>query len=422
MPVARALAAVALSSLLLLQTAQAGGGDKTARPDRFVVQIDPTSGTSIEQLNATYNTYTERALRGIRNGYVIRTRNNADAKTVFEHLKKDKRLVVADSDSATLSIGANPARSGAWGLPTPPGYFDQDAVRQLNLPQAHAISRGAGMIVAIIDTGISRHPDLTGNLVAGYDFVDDDADASDVANGIDDNGNGHVDEVYGHGTHIAGIVKLVAPDAKLMPLRVIDADGRGLMLDVVQAFAFAINNGAHVINLSLGSDTPSGMLDALIRQAADRGIVVVASAGNLSSDAEQYPAAADCVIGVISTDVANGLSSFSSYGKWVDFSAPGEAIYSTYPDNGYAHWSGTSMAAPFVAGQAALMRSVAPSMPLRTLVQAMDISAVDLSKLKLNSGYKGALGMGRINIGASVQIVAAGRVDMSGKKKIKGGC
>jgi subtilisin family serine protease len=335
-------------------------------------------------------------------------------------LIKDKRLRIADGDSAVMVIGANPARSGTWGQPTPPAYLGQNAAQALNLPRAHQFGRGAGVVVAVIDTGVSPHPDLLPNLMPGYDFVEGDADPSDARNGLDDNGNGRVDEVFGHGTHVAGVIKLVAPDARIMPLRVLDADGSGLMLDVAQAFAYAINNGAHVINLSLGSQAPSALLEDLVQQAAARNIIVVASAGNLADDREQYPAASSCAIGVISVDVVDNVSAFSNYGKWVDFSAPGEAIYSTFPPNGYAHWSGTSMATPFVAGQAAILRGIAPSMPLRTLVQAMDASATNLGKQK---GYKSdQLGMGRIDIGASAELVASGDIDMSGQKKIKGGC
>jgi thermitase len=419
----KSVAALLLSAVLLggaqIEPARAGG-DKAPRPDRFIVQLDPASTTSIEQLNAEYNTITERALVGVRKGFVIRARVAANAKSILEKLAKDKRLRIVDGDSAVMTIGANPARSGTWGQPTPPDYLNQDATRVLNLSQAQRFGRGAGVIVAVIDTGVSPHPDLAANLLPGYDFVDGDSDPADARNGLDDNGDGRIDEVYGHGTHVAGVIKLVAPEAKIMPLRALDADGRGLMLDVAQAFAYAMDNGAHVINLSLGSNVPSRLLEDLVNQAAARNIVVVASAGNLADDAEQYPAASACAIGVISVNVADSLSPFSNFGKWVDFSAPGEAIYSTFPPNGYAHWSGTSMATPFVAGQAALLRGIAPSMPLRTLVHAIDISATDLAKNKaVKSDH---LGMGRIDVGASAALVASGNVSMSGQKKIKGGC
>ena len=404
-------------------TATFGKETKPPKPDTIVVRLDSASDSTVNSINAEYDTMTEQVITGIPGAYVLRTRDGRDAKKAAEKMRKDRRVLFAEEDMLTGAIDANPIGIGAWGEPTMPEYIGQDVVSLLGLPQAQAIARGADTTVAVLDTGVQLdHPGLVANLVQGYDFVDDDAVPQDVADGRDDNGNGRVDEVYGHGTHIAGIIHLVAPDAKIMPLRVLDADGRGSVISLALAIAYAIQNGATVINVSLGTDTDSALLRAMIDDATKHGILVVASAGNLDSDSPQYPAADACALGVTSINAADARSPFSSFGKWVDFSAPGEAIYSTFPTNAYAHWSGTSMATPFVAGQIALIRSAAPQLSIRDVVKAMQNSAVSIDKLKTNKHEKGRLGIGRIDIGTSVQMAASGRVDQSGPKKLKGGC
>jgi subtilisin family serine protease len=354
--------------------------------------------------------------------FILKSRQEKDVSHIVNKLNKDKGILFAEVDLLTEAVDAAPFRIGAWGLPVQPQYLNQDVVTWLGLPQAHTITRGAGTVVAVLDTGVQLdHPALAASLVAGYDFVDEDADPQEQANGIDDNGDGRADEIFGHGTHVAGIVHLVAPEAKIMPVRVLDADGVGTLINLVKGIVFASQKGANVINISLGSTRASALLHIAVREAAQRGILVVASAGNLEREVEQFPAADDCAIGITSLDAREVRSEFSSFGKWVDFSAPGEAILSTFPVNTYAHWSGTSMATPFAAGQAALMRSVAPQFSVRDLVKVMQNTADD-SIYKIKSNGKNKLGYGLINIGASVQVAATGYVDLSGKKKIKGGC
>ncbi|NJM39496.1 MAG: S8 family serine peptidase [Anaerolineae bacterium] len=387
-----------------------------------MLRLDPGQ-SNISAFNVEYNTLTEEAITNIPGTYVVRTRDGVDAKKTLDKMLKDKRVVFAELDWLT-ALDANPARIGAWGEPTSPLYLDQDATAMLGLQQAHAITRGGGNVIAVIDTGVQLdHPALAGSLMPGYDFVDDDAVPQDMRNGLDDNGNGRVDEVFGHGTHIAGVLHLVAPDAKIMPIRVLDADGTGTLIDLADAIAYAVRNGANIINISLGTSIETALLQNQIREASSMGVLIVASAGNLDSEVEQYPAADACVVSVTSIDARDARSTFSSFGKWVDFASPGEAIYSTFPPNGYAHWSGTSMATPFVAGQVALIRSVAPWWSLLDVVAVMNGTAdKSIYKLKNNRDVKDRLGIGRIDIGASVQAAIAGQAYQTDKKKIKNGC
>jgi thermitase len=236
---------------------------------------------------------------------------------------------------------------------------DQPNLNLVESDAAHAnSSTGKGAIVAIVDTGVQRsHSDLQGGRVLqGFDFVDNDSDPQDGD---------------GHGSHVLGIVgasennavgvSSVAPGARLLPVRVLGNDGSGLITDVAKGIDFAVNQGAHVINLSLGSDVPLlGALggdeyDDAIRRALAAGRVVVASSGNNGAPACEQPAASEGLICVGAVDDNGVKTSFSSFGPGLAITAPGSEVLSTYTGNGYTRISGTSQAAPHVSGVAALL-------------------------------------------------------------------
>jgi subtilisin family serine protease len=204
---------------------------------------------------------------------------------------------------------------------------------------------------------------------------------------------------------VAGIVHLVAPEARLLPLRVLNSDGRGNNFRTASAIVYAAQRGADVINMSLGTSTQSALLRDAVDEAARFGAVVVAAAGNLNTNALQYPAAEACVIAVTSVNDQDKKSSFSNYGDWIGVAAPGENIYSTFPVNGYAWWSGTSMATPFVAGQAALLRSADPQLTLSEVGLLIGGTAVSLDNR--NPGYRSQLGQGRVDLLTSLESLAA---------------
>jgi subtilisin family serine protease len=251
------------------------------------------------------------------------------------------------------------------------GYAAQWAPAALRLPEAHSVSRGANVTVAILDTGVDlSHPALAAQLVPGYDFVDLDDDPSEV-------GAYGADIAYGHGTHVAGLVALAAPDAKIMPLRTLGPDGIGTIWMQVQAMRYAIDHGANVINLSYSFGNRSKVLDDILAQASCTiaidnncrskirpGAIITAASGNSGTNDREYPAADQLpgILAVAASTEANTLADFSTYGSWVQVAAPGERILSTVPGGGYATWSGTSMAAPLAAGSAALVRSAYPDM------------------------------------------------------------
>lgn len=306
-----------------------------------------------------------------------------DRKAV--RLTGDRRVVYAEPD---YLVGAPAARQrSSWAVgdkdaaATADDYTTQWAVAALGLDVAHLQSRGAGITVAILDTGVdAAHPALQGRLVTGYDFIDDDADPAETGFGSS----------YGHGTHVAGLVALVAPEAKIMPLRTLNADGLGTVWGQALALTYAIEHGAAVINLSWSMPTPSRLLDDLLAEATCRsraqpacrsgtlpGAVVLAAAGNSGATAPEYPAASNIpgVLAVTASGPDFTLSPFSTYGSWVAMAAPGEAMVSAIPGGGYARWSGSSMAAPITAGALALVRSTAPAGGPAELVARVTTSA-----------------------------------------------
>lgn len=238
--------------------------------------------------------------------------------------------------------------------PNDPAFADQWGLAKIRCPQAWDITFGLpSVVVAIVDSGIDlEHPDFVGKLTPGWDFANNDADP---------------DDDYGHGTHCAGTagattdngigVAGVGFNCRLMPVKVLDKNGSGTVAELVQGIYFAVNNGAKVISLSLVSSSGSQSLQNAVDYAWNHGVVICCAAGNSGSTTVRYPAGYTNSIAVASTTSSDERSSFSNYGPWVDVAAPGSSIYSTVAPNGYSWKSGTSMAAPHVAGLAALLWS-----------------------------------------------------------------
>lgn len=237
--------------------------------------------------------------------------------------------------------------------PNDPAYQSQQyAPQKVKANQAWDVTQSASSVkIAVIDTGVDyNHPDLAGKVIKGYDFVQDDNDPMDE---------------HDHGTHVSGIAAAntnngvgmagLAPKASILAVRVLDAGGSGTLDDVAQGIRYAADQGAQVINLSLGGLLGTQTLKDAVNYAWNKGSVVVAAAGNESSAKPSYPAYYSNAIAVAATDQNDNLAYFSNYGTWVDIAAPGVSIYSTVVGGGYENFSGTSMAAPVVAGVAGLL-------------------------------------------------------------------
>lgn len=327
----------------------------------------------------------------------------ADPAMVIAALLLDPRVVTAETDEW---IEPSEARQQSFafddGFGSPSSYASQPAAQAVDLERAHRVSRGRGVRVAVLDTGIDpNHPAIARQYVGGRDFIDDDAFPTDEANDIDDDADGGIDEAFGHGTHVAGIIALTAPEAELLIIRVLDADGRGDVAKVAAGIRYAITQNVQVINLSLGMLKHSDGIQHALEEAEYRGIVVVTSAGNWGSEnPREFPASSSHARSVAAVSAAATPAPFTSFANDVAVSAPGMGIRSAYPGNAYRIWSGTSMSAPFVAGTAALLLQIHPSWNadrifLRIAQTARTITDVSPQQL-------GKLGSGALDAGAAL--------------------
>ncbi|UCC44774.1 MAG: S8 family serine peptidase [Candidatus Zixiibacteriota bacterium] len=273
-------------------------------------------------------------------------------------------------------------------------YIDQPAAQTLSLPAAHDVATGAGVRVAVLDGGVDFvHPAFDGTAVSGYDYVDDDPDAFDEPGG----------ENSGHGTFLAGVIHLVAPDAEIRAYRVTDIHGESNGYIVAEAILQAIADSCRVINLSMVTIEPHEAIRSAVAFGRYNGVLTVAAAGNGQSDTAHYPASDLYTIAVTAVDSLNLLADFSSYGSHIDICAPGTMIYSPYQDDGYAWWGGTSFAAPFVSAQAALIISYDPTASWSRVKGAIVASADGLDEV--NPEFAGFLGQGLIDPLASMDIL-----------------
>ncbi|MEE8575698.1 MAG: S8 family serine peptidase, partial [candidate division Zixibacteria bacterium] len=265
-------------------------------------------------------------------------------------------------------------------------YADQDAANSLGLTAAHGIADGTGIRVGIVDGGVDfSHPAFTSAGVGGYDFVDDDVDPMDKPDG----------EISGHGTFVAGVVQLVAPQAELAAYRVFDENGFGNGFDVALAIFKAVEEGCDVINLSLVLKSRHLAVRDAINYAVGQGVAVIAAAGNNAQSGVVYPAAEAGAIAVAAIDSQLTLADFSNYGDYIDVCAPGTEVYSAYQNDLYAWWSGTSFAAPFGSGQAALLAQTQVTADANLLRLAIIATAVELDSN--NPAYSGLLGNGVVD-------------------------
>jgi thermitase len=320
---------------------------------------------------------------GQRPIYRLRAAAGSDIEALSARLEADARVQYAEPN--LLHETPEGRRRQPWAIGGDAGtYATQWNTRALRLAEAHTLSLGSGVTVAVLDTGVDgAHPALAGRLVPGFDFVDFDA-APDEAGTVGDRG-------FGHGTHVASLVAQVAPGARIMPIRVLDAQGVGNIWVLAEGLLHAVDpdgnpasdDGAKVINLSLGTLRPTQLLEDIIeavscgddyddddddndadkvRCAASGGAVVTSAAGNSGDTTRHYPAAEQHpgALAVAASTESGTLATFSTRGDWVQVAAPGAQIYGAVPGGGWAVWNGTSMAAPMAAGAAALLRSQFP--------------------------------------------------------------
>jgi thermitase len=285
-------------------------------------------------------------------------------------------------------------------IPNDPAWDLQYGLRNIRAPQGWSYSTWTGWVtIAIIDSGVDRfHPDLVTKTLAGYDFVNNDNDPQDD---------------YGHGTHVAGIAAAASNNgigiagaswgAQIMPIKVLNASGNGTYANVANGIIWAVDNGAQVINLSLGGPAYSAILESAVDYAFQRGVVLVAASGNAGGSSVYYPARYTQVIAVGATDSSNQRGAFSNFGDGMEVVAPGVAIYSTELGGGYSYRNGTSMAAPFVSGLAAILIGQPGNYNAGLVREQIRSSALDLG----SPGWDAYYGHGLIQMDAALALVPA---------------
>jgi hypothetical protein len=318
------------------------------------------------------------------------------------------QVVVAIADSGAFQDPRSldewwqerPGYAGSLRHPSDRDYAKQWALEKVNAPGAWSLSTGRDIVIAVVDTGVDLdHPDLSPKVLVDrdWDFVNDDDSANDD---------------HGHGTHVAGIAAAATDNeigvagmgwnATILPLKVLspgaDGSATGTARDIADAIRYAADQGADVINLSLGGEAPCKWpVDEAVEYAHSKGAVLVAASGNNGGATEMFPANCDHVLGVAATDYDDAIAYYSNYGTHVSVAAPGGGsgndIYSTVTAGGYGYNIGTSMATPHVSGLAALLFARYPTYSPEQVASAILDNAVDLG----DAGWDEHFGCGRID-------------------------
>jgi len=348
------------------------------------------SGGQFEQALKSVNGRSKGYIRQL-NTHVVELSTGADEAAAMRELRKNRKLKYVELDMAVAPAASvsDPAYGNSWALP------------KIQAPAAWDSANGSGVTIAILDTGIdSAHPDLAPNLVPGWNVYDNNSNTADV---------------NGHGTWVAGVAAMAANNAKgsagvawgakIMPVRIADANAYAYWSTVAQGIYWAADHGAKVVNVSYNGVSGSATVQSAAQYLRSKGGVVVVAAGN--SGGLESIAASDALLSVAATDQNDARASFSSYGAYVDLAAPGVSVYTTTVGGGYSNASGTSFSSPVVAATAALMLSANGKLTPADVDRILKTTSLDLGA----AGYDQYYGSGRVNAAAAVlnakQTVAA---------------
>jgi hypothetical protein len=323
-----------------------------------------------------------------------------DTDDFLEDLEDDDRVDEAEHDEGVQVPEGGASTAPLFGDDLLSAVGTQPALARIGVPTARGRATGAGVRVAVIDSGLlASHPLVAGRVDPdGYDFVDGDADPTDEANGLDDDGDGRVDEGVGHGLFVASLILAVAPDARIVPLRALDSDAAGTASSVASAIGYAVSHGVDVINLSLGLLPDLSVIRQAVQHAKESGVAVIAAAGNRGQSIVNFPAVLSEVEAVTSVDDADRAAPFASFGSAVDLAAPGVDLIGAFPSpSGTARWSGTSFSTALVTGGYALLVETHPSLDVEGRLDLLEDTAEPIDAL--NPRVAGRLGRGRIDLG-----------------------
>ena len=314
--------------------------------------------------------------------HVVELPANASEKAVVERLNRHPHIKFAELDRLVTPnfVSNDPYMGSAWHLP------------KVGATTAWDTTQGAGVIIAILDSGVDgTHPDLAPQMVPGYNFYDNNTNTADV---------------NGHGTAVAGVaaaatnnalgVAGVAGQAKIMPVRIADANAYAYYSTIAKGVTYAADNGARVVNCSYGGVAGSATIQSAAQYLKNKGGLMFVSAGNNGIDENITPTTT--MIAVSATDENDYRTSWSSYGNFVSMAAPG-ITYTTSRGGSYGNWQGTSFSSPLTAGVAALMMAAKPSLGSAEIEKLMFSTAVDIGAAGRDNYY----GHGRVNAAAAVQ-------------------
>lgn len=370
---------IILSLVLLITNSTWAINNPPYVPDELLVQ--PKAGVSEEKIKEIFKVVGATQIKDIPQIRVKQIRIPPHAlERVMDAFSRNPHINYVEPNflAEPLEIPNDSYYSYQWHHP------------KISTPQGWNISKGSTNVpIAILDTGVDPiHPDLSSKLLPGYNFYDNNTDTKDV---------------YGHGTAVAGVaaaisnnysgVAGVAWNNPIMPLRISAPDGWATYSAMASAIIYAVDRGVKVINLSYGGTSSSSTLQNAVNYAWNKGAIVFASAGNYATDSPTYPAACNNAIAVSATTSSDSIASFSSYGNWIDLSAPGSGIYTTLNGGGYGSKSGTSFSSPIAAGVAALIMSSNPSLTNKDVVEIILMNSDDLG----TPGFDPYYGFGRIN-------------------------
>lgn len=361
---------------------------KGAPPEMIQILIKPKASMSEAALNAIL-TFRGASQKGSVPAIGVRIIEvpAAAAEHLLAALQRNADVEYAEPDYTAEALGtANDP------------YFTQGSqwhLAKIQAPAAWDVTTGdSNIVVAVVDSGVTAsHPDLAGKVLAGYDFVANDNDATDE---------------NGHGTAVAGVVAPASNNGlgiagvtwanPILPVRVLNAAGSGSYSAICNGITYAADRGARIINLSLGGTASSAALQDAINYAWNKRCVIIAAAGNSGNNTASYPAACNNVVAVSATDPADVRPSWSNFGNYVDVAAPGVDILSLHGAAQYAAYNGTSFSSPVTSGVAALMASANPNL---TNVQLVDLLLKNSDDIG-TAGYDVYYGNGRVNANRAV--------------------
>ena len=386
-------------AICIVPSNPAAGDDEDDSPSdtgrqQVVMKLSAATGCDLDTVLASYALVLDDSVLASRRIYRVHSARSGgdDDHKLADQLGSDRCVAYAEPDTE-ITLRDDQFHSWTPGSPhesSQDQWQSQSARSVLQLDAAHQTALGSGVVVAVLDTGVDeQQPALTGTLLPGHDYVADDGIPEDAPAGVDSDADGDPDSAVGHGTFVAGMVTMVAPDARILPLKVLDSDGSGSIFLVAEAMYDAIASGVQVINMSFGTtgEIRSKMLDQAFKAAERSGVAIVAAAGNEENKRPTYPAAVDDVWAVAATNPAEStLASYSNQGKWVDVAAVGTDLVGPLPQGRYGTWSGTSLSAPLFAGQLALLWSTDPGRDERKVHKAITKTCRKLQRSEMKNG------------------------------------